>query len=518
MKDQKLRDVLNSSYQDNQPVDIAISQESTLQIYPMSINKVGEDFLFLARSGREKYLYVVSTDGRLSDKFEGKVESSSVAEKDYSVKRCPMHHRNADIVRELLTFSRPRLMGIDDSIGLGDRLGIANPGQLRSLEGSGMKVILAQQSIRELERTQREPEEVMDAATWAVFQEGYKRGFGADADHLKTPADIDRMVAAGFTMFTIDPGEFVVNEADQLALKELTEKVNDLPWTALSDDLEGFLKRYKDRTIRVSEDLLLQPGEEEVMRGLLKYGRVITHTCHMYGYVKETYPDHPAEFELSVDETDSVTSPFEHYLVANELKRLGVQLISLAPRFVGDFEKGIDYKGDLVTFKREYIKHVQISEALGPYKISIHSGSDKFKVYEVIGSLGLGSVHVKTAGTSYLEALRTVASQAPDLFREILDFARGLYESEKRTYHVSAQLDRVPAGGDLSDSELLVLFDQDDARQVLHVTFGKVLTSRDNQDHLLFRNRVMDCLQANESVHYDNLNKHFQRHLKPFLR
>ncbi len=73
--------------------------------------------------------------------------------------------------------------------------------------------------------------------------------------------------------------------------------------------------------------------------------------------------------------------------MASELKRLGVKIVSLAPRFIGDFEKGIDYKGDIELFKEEYLKHVKISEYFGSYKISLHSGSDKFGVYKAIGSI-----------------------------------------------------------------------------------------------------------------------------------
>ena len=149
----------------------------------------------------------------------------------------------------------------------------------------------------------------------------------------------------------------------------------------------------------------------------------------MYRHIKSTMGDRPFEVEVSVDETASVTTPFEHWLVATELRRLGVEWIGLAPRFVGDFEKGIDFRGDLDIFRAEYIKHLAIAEAVGPYKISIHSGSDKFSVYQVIGDIGAGGVHVKTAGTSYLEALRTVAARDPVLFREILDFSRALYET-----------------------------------------------------------------------------------------
>ncbi|UCD38409.1 MAG: hypothetical protein JSW54_02720, partial [Fidelibacterota bacterium] len=411
---------------------------------------------------------------------------------------------------------RPVLIGLDNSIGLGDRLGLANPGHLRAVIGSGMRPVLAQQSIRELERTERTPEEVMDAATWAVFQEGYRDGFGSDADHLKTTEDIDLMMAAGFTMFTIDPGSYVVNEADTLSGPELHERARSVDWDLLDDRLDDFLGRYEARLFKLDDGFTLQPGREEVLRALTKYGGVITHTLKMVRYLEETYPDHPVEIELSVDETESVTSPFEHFLVVSELKRLGVELVSLAPRFVGDFEKGIDYKGDIHRFAAEFVQHLAIAEALGPYKISFHSGSDKFTVYQLVGSLGRGRIHVKTAGTSYLEALRTIARVDPALFREILDFSREHYEVEKRTYHVSADPQKVLPAESYSDNELASLLELDDARQILHVAFGKVLTDRDQSGGYAFRDRLLDTLEAHEEVHYDTLCRHFQRHIQPF--
>ena len=114
---------------------------------------------------------------------------------------------------------------------------MANPAHIRSLEGSDFKPIIAQQSIRELTRTNRTPDQVMDAAIWAVFQEGYKSGFGADADHLKTTTDIDLMINAGFTFFTFDPSEYVINEADTFSLLEIEQKVNELNWSVFNDSL-----------------------------------------------------------------------------------------------------------------------------------------------------------------------------------------------------------------------------------------------------------------------------------------
>jgi hypothetical protein len=289
-----------------------------------------------------------------------------------------------------------------------------------------------------------------------------------------------------------------------------------LPWSDLDDSLPNALKRYAGIGVHVSPDLTLEPSEEDVLRAWAKYGAPLAHTAKMYRHIASTMGDRPFEVEVSVDETASVTTPFEHWLVASELRRLGVRWIGLAPRFVGHFEKGIDYRGDLEVFRGEYLKHLAIAEALGPYKISIHSGSDKFGVYRVIGEIGRGGVHVKTAGTSYLEALRTIASCEPELFCEILDFSRSLYEHERRTYHVSAVLDRVPAGPDLTDGELAALFEDDDARQVLHVTFGRVLTEKDDNGDYLFKERLLAALGEHETTHYDNLITHFRRHTAPF--
>jgi len=211
-----------------------------------------------------------------------------------------------------------------------------------------------------------------------------------------------------------------------------------------------------------------------------------------------------------------VTTPFEHFFMASELNRLGVKIISLAPRFIGDFEKGIDYKGDIELFKQEYLKHVKISEYFGSYKISLHSGSDKFRVYKAIGQLKRGYTHVKTAGTSYLEALKVVAFAQPEEFRNILDFARIEYKKEKESYHVSAELKNVHSSENYSDAELLELFEQDDARQVLHVTFGTVLTTNDENGNSLFKDIIFECLKNNEEIHYNYLINHFENHLNPF--
>jgi hypothetical protein len=498
----------------NQPMLVELSRNESIRIYPKSIHHLEGDCFFIARRADRKHLFIMpakQSNGVLSQFVGEKLEVYP------PLKCCPLNHQNASAVRELFDFARPVTLGLENSFGLGDRLGIANPGHLQAIADTPLRPILAQQSIRELERTNRRAEEVMDAATWAVFQEGYKKGFGADADHLKTTEHIDRMMQAGFTFFTFDPSAYVANEAATLPDEELSSRLKALPWKTLADAVDKILSRYEGKTFRLADGFEIHPNAGEIRRGLVKYGAAIAHTVTLYRHLETKHRGKPYEVELSVDETDSPTTPFEHFLVANELKRLGVKLISLAPRFVGDFEKGIDFKGDLVLFEKEYIKHVKIAEALGPYKISIHSGSDKFSVYNVIGALKLGHVHVKTAGTSYLEALRTIAVKAPELFGEILDFSHSRYETDKASYHVSAKLDRVPTAAACAPEDFRKLFYDNDARQVLHVTFGSVLTHKDDDGKLVFKDRLMRALELHEETHYEILRRHFRRHIEPFL-
>jgi len=226
----------------------------------------------------------------------------------------------------------------------------------------------------------------------------------------------------------------------------------------------------------------------------------------------------PCEIEVSVDETSPPTSPAEHYFIAAELSRIGIEVASLAPRFVGEFEKGVDYKGDLKEFERTFALHVAISMKFGPYKIGIHSGSDKFLVYPVAARLAGGLVHLKTAGTSYLEALRAIAAVEPGLFREILSFAFERYGEDKASYHVSADPEKVPRPEKLAGNELASVIDIFDGRQLLHVTFGSVLTAKDASGRERFRPRILAALKSNEEAHYEVLAKHLGRHAKPFMK
>ncbi|HID61340.1 MAG TPA: hypothetical protein EYP49_01135 [Anaerolineae bacterium] len=495
-----------------------LGRSGDLQVYPESVAATGEAIFFLGRKGVYKFLGIVFKDrnSTVAD-FVGEGQAISLEGQGFTLKLCPTNHANAVALRAALPYTAPQVLGLQKSVGCGDRLGLATAGHVRAVrQFSGIAPIFAQQSVRENARTGRTPQQVLDDATWGVFQEGWRQPWGADADHLKTPADVDSFVSAGYTFYTIDPGDHVDNEAHTAAHEALVDKVHALPWDVLEDTPQALNERYLERTFDPGEGFELAFSEEILLRAAAKYGRAIAHTVQMYRHLVNRIGDKPFELEVSVDETETPTSPHEHFFVASELKRLGVQWVSLAPRYIGRFEKGVDYSGDLARFEAEFVKHAAIARHLGPYKLSLHSGSDKFSIYPIIARHAGDLVHLKTAGTSYLEALRAIAGIDPPLFREILAFAHERYGEDKATYHVSADPAKVPAPDQLADSELAGVLDLFDGRQVLHVTFGSVLTARDKSGGYRFRDRVLGALRANEETYYAALEHHFARHLAPF--
>lgn len=378
---------------------------------------------------------------------------------------------------------------LSPSFGFGDRLGLATPGHIAAVRDTTFAPVFAQQSIRENNRTGRTPQQVVDDAKRAVEAMKWESPWGADADHLKTVDDIPPFVKAGYTFFTVDPGEQVDNSADTAPLEVLNQKIAEFNWDELS-------ALYLNQN---GEEAWGQFEAESLKRATVKYGKAIQHTSIMFKRLSQMKDEF--DFEMSVDETDSPTTPLEHFFIVSELTRLDVCITSLAPRFIGRFEKGVDYIGDLKALDAELAKHAAVTAHFGTYKLSLHSGSDKFSVYPLIAKHWGERVHVKTAGTSYLEALRVLAKHDPDLFLRIYSLGRERYETDRKTYHVSAELDQLPNTNDLS-----LLLEDFHAREVLHVTFGSALAKFDLE--------LKAALVKHDEAYYHGLKAHFDKHLR----
>jgi len=379
-------------------------------------------------------------------------------------------------------------LGLSASFGFGDRLGLATPGHIAAVKGTKFAPIFAQQSVRENTRTGRTLQQVMDDAQRAVDAANWDAPWGADADHLKSVEELQPFVEAGYTFFTVDPGEHVDNDVDTDSVDVLKQKVATFNW----DELSALYLSGNDEQVWGRFDA------EALMRATVKYGRAIQHVITMFkrlSDLKEKF-----DFEMSVDETDAPTTPLEHYFIANELTRTGVKFSSLAPRFIGSFEKGVDYIGDLGALDVELSKHAAVTAYFGTYKLSLHSGSDKLSVYPLLAKHWGERIHVKTAGTSYLEALRVLAKHEPDLFSKIYALGRERYDEDRKTYHVSAKLSKLPQTDDLSS-----LLEDFHAREVLHVTFGSALAR--------YGVELKTALVNHDNEYFDGLKAHFDKHL-----
>lgn len=411
-------------------------------VYEASVNPLAGGLVFLADAGEEDVL-VCSAPGL----FPGEQRDSCTV--------ATLTHGTAQALRTLFPFTRPtRVLARNATCGVGDRLGIAGPGHIRAFEQYDVAPVFAQQSMRENGLTGRSFADVIDAVTFSVFRAGFRKGFGADGDHLKTFEDISAALEAGCTMITLDCSDYIHKEATSAP--------------DIYNDAIAFAAR--------------------VYAAFFEGGR------------------YAADLEISIDETDTPTTPAQHRYIAQELSARGVRFASLAPRFCGEFQKGVDYRGDLVQFEREIAVHADIAREYG-YKLSIHSGSDKFSVFPLIAKHTNGSVHLKTAGTSWLEAMKVVAAKDPALYREAHARALECFEAARKYYHVTTNLSNIPPLAALADDELPALFENGDARQLIHITYGFLLGDA------ALKQRLYTLWRRERQAYSDALCSHISRHL-----
>lgn len=452
----------------------------------------------MVKQDGQKYILAVGS-GPLYDDLKGKEQDG--------YKLGDLTHDNRLVLNKYFEFTVPKAFGTQiATIGLGDRLGLASPGHIKTVKGRDIRPILAQQSIRELDLTGRNYKEVVDAACFGVFQEGYKDGFGADGDHLKEEKDIQMSLDLGFTMLTLDCSEKIDNDIEGMTPEQVQTKYEALA----ADTRTYFENKYAGKTFEVG-DSTVAFDQQSIMKNVLIYGEAVNFMVHIYEtYIKNAGRE--IDFEISIDETLTPTAPEAHYFVAKELYDRGLTIYSMAPRFCGEFQKGIDYIGDIVQFEKELKIHAEIADDFG-YKLSIHSGSDKFSVFELVAKYTNGRFHLKTAGTNWLEAIRTVAKVKPDLYRRMHQFAQENVEEALKYYPVSADFAAIKPLDEVSDEELANYMDDDNARQLIHITYGLLLQAKDEQGNSVFKDEFYRTLIDEEEAYEQSLQNHIGKHL-----
>jgi hypothetical protein len=478
-----------------------------VRLYESSVSEAGGLSACLLSFGGTRVLLVWAGHGTRGAKegAAGLAEFRGISETAGRIRfvACALTHDNALALRRRFPHTAPsHVLRFPVTFGVGDRLGLAGPGHAALFKKYRACPVFAQQSVREVELTKRSYEEVLDAASWAVFQEGYRGPWGADGDHLKTEDWVRRVLEIGFTMITADVSDHIRRELDGKPEAETMAAYEGVD-PVKRREVEG---RYLGKRVELDTGAAVGISRVELARLLLMYGEAIDHAERLYRVGAEVRGEGEFDFELSIDEVGTPTTPQAHVFVAGELARRGVRVASLAPKFVGEFQKGIDYIGNPAELARSLETHAAVARAFG-HKVSIHSGSDKFAIFPAVGRCTRGVFHIKTSGTSWLCALKVAAACDPLLFRAMFTRAVETFDHARRYYHVTPDLDKVPAPASVPDEGLADLLDEPNARQVLHVTYGEVL----GDDRI--RNAFFRALEARDREYAEELRAHIGRHL-----
>ena len=407
------------------------------------------------------------------------------------------------------------------SFGNGDRFGLQGSAQLDAVikaADHGVELaIVWNKSHREhgiVGTTQRD---VRAEADQAVRQAGYHGDYHVDADHIGLDT-VDSYIGHS-DFFTLDVADFIGQPAAQHDTDDFVTKHLRLgPELHIAGIEEGLV---------VSEDKLRRVAE--------KYLGAVQQAARIYHAIAEHQDSDSFITEVSMDETEQPQSPEELFFILAAISDYRIPAQTIAPKFSGRFNKGVDYQGDIEQFNREFSDDIcVIREAVRRFdlpenlKLSVHSGSDKFSIYPgikaALAAHGAG-VHVKTAGTTWLEELIGLAESGGDgldLVKRIYRDAHGRYDELCGPYATVIDIDRdnlaSPDDIDLMDGRHLarvIRHDQSsgdydsNVRQLLHVGY-KVAAE--------YGDAYLDLVKQNSELiaHHVTTNL-FERHIKPLF-
>ncbi len=472
--------------------EIKAALASEPAVAPDSIHKTGGCAVMVVRDS--KNVRSILAAGTVPAEFKGKKIAPGAV-------LCKLDAGTAAALRKYFPWTAPKSLRKErTTIGCGDRLGLATRGHLRAVKQFPVSPVLAQQSMRELTMTHRTFQGVVDDACFMVYESDFQSGYGADGDHLKKIADIDVALAAGMPMITLDLSEVMNAAAGSWSDSEIDSAFAKLP----AAEQKTVLSLYAGKTVKL-ETSSITISEATAKRCAVMYNAALRFAKEVYEHLKARRGDE-FDLEISIDETTSPTLPEHHYYIAQELARTGVIVSSLAPRFIGEFQKAIDYIGDLAEFDRQFKVHAEIARKCGNYKVSVHSGSDKFSVYPTVGRETRGWLHLKTAGTSWLVAVSVIAKHDPKLYRDMHKCSLEHFNEMLKLYHITADITKIPALDTLSDSQLPALMEMPEARQLLHINYGPILTGP-------LRKRFFDSMRRYEKEYDAAIEAHFVKHL-----
>jgi tagaturonate epimerase len=407
------------------------------------------------------------------------------------------------------------------TFGVGDRFAHQGQAQLRAILRAreiGIDVYpVWNKSNREHLLIKSKPDDIRVEADSAVVALGWNGAYYVDADHISLKT-VDPFIQAS-NFYTIDVADCTGKPADPDTIESFVKEVGQ---SAGSFSIPGI-----ERPLAVSNGDL-RAAARKFLLAVQEAGRI-------YRYIEIKKGRDNFVTEISVDETDTPQNPVELLLILAMIAREGIPAQTVAPKFTGRFNKGIEYVGDIAQFEKEFAEDLSvIAFAIREFKLpetvklSVHSGSDKFSLYPIINRLIKkrdAGLHVKTAGTTWLEEIKGLAESGGEglaIAKEI--YAQSYERFAELTAPYSAVIDvdkgKLPSAKAVAgwtSAEYVSALQHVQScpeynphlRQLLHVGF-KVAAE--------IGNRFTDALEANETIIGRNVTENlFERHLKPIF-
>lgn len=407
------------------------------------------------------------------------------------------------------------------SVGVGDRFAHQAKAQLQACIQAAQKgvevVPVWNKSNREHVIIGSQPASTRAAAEQAVKALGWQAPYHIDADHIRLETVGPFLPHADF--YTIDVADWIGKPADPAALKRFAQKHPELVGQMSIPGIE----------------VPFSTSASQVERVAAKYLLAIEEAGRTYRYIAQEKGTGRFITEVSMDETDSAQTPLELLVILAALADEGIPLQTIAPKFTGRFNKGVDYVGDVAQFEREFNEDLAvIAGAVQQYglppglKLSIHSGSDKFSLYgpirRALKRFGAG-LHIKTAGTTWLEELIGLAEArgsglalAKEIYAEALAHVDELCAPYSTVIDIErSKLPSADTVGSWSSEQFVAALRHEQKnpaynphlRQLLHVGY-KVAAKQGR--------RYFDALEANEAIVARNVTRNlYERHLKPLF-
>ncbi len=407
------------------------------------------------------------------------------------------------------------------TFGMGDRFAHQGEAQLSAVQSAAARGVplhpVWNKSNREHTLIGTKPEDLRAEADAAVRALGWTAPYFVDADHINLHT-VDGFLAAS-DFFTLDVADYSGKPASPEAMAAFLEKRS------------GLVGRHQLPLV----DEPLEITRDDLERTAGKFLWAMQEAGRIYRHIGAAKPADSFAVEVSVDETDTPQTPGELLIILAMIADEGIPAQTIAPKFTGRFNKGVDYVGDLAAFEREFDADLAVlayaTREFGlpdSLKISVHSGSDKFSLYPIIRKLlarhGAG-LHLKTAGTTWLEEVAGLAEaggEALAIAKEI--YAAALPQAEEliKPYApvVDINISMLPAIATVagwSSQDFVSVLNHDAAcpkydpqfRQFIHVSF-KVAAGMGS--------RYTDALKLNRAIVgrrvHDNLLK---KHIEPLF-